>query len=969
MKFLFKYAMRKPLLVHNLLFLCCIYLFLASTHANATLNPIKSSDLLVQAPSGLKVGEGFVNPIGYYEQKPRFSWQIAVQSTTQRQTAYQVQVSSSTNFSDAAMLWDSKKTLSEQNAWVRYQGEKLQSRQKVFWRVRIWDQDQQVSNWSQTNTIEMGIVDNDEWQAQWIGHPEPPERTEDSVFFSSVKSNRFPVPDVEYYRPFYLRTGFQLQQNVKQARLHITAKGVFKPFINGMAISDDTMTPGWTPYHKRIETLTYDVTDFLQNGNNALGVAVAEGWHSGRIFHPTVQQPTLPMRLLAQLEIELEDGTTQVIASDKNWLASNRGPIREASNYDGEYYDANYDLPNWNAPNFIAESSAKWQAALVEPLDPSVTLQPKRHWAVSTTATIAAQNIVSNRNGVVIFDMGQNLVGVPEINVPAVKGQRIKLRFAEALEGEKFAVENLRSAKNTDYYVPNTTGTITYQPTFTFHGYRYVELSGHNTLYSPSTDWIESKVLHSNFTVYDNFNSDHPLLNKLSNNVEWGLRGNFLDIPTDCPQRDERLGWTGDAQVFVQASMYKADVYSFWSAWLQSVREEQGIDGLVPNYVPFRSFLKSLTGAAWGDAATIVPWELYQFTGDTAVLEENYNMMKRWVGYHTYNSYQHISNMGSHGDWLQPFTIDGTNGGDTHRDLIATAYYAHSTHILAKSAKLLGYQADAQYYQTLFEQIREKFRHYFFDQNMDLHALITKPPVFQNGSERKSPPKTFSPISTQTTYLLPLAFELLGEKDQLSAVDKLVSLIEKSDRHLRTGFLGTPLLAPVLQKFGHSDLMYDLLFQETYPSWFYSIKNGATTMWERWNSYSLQDGFNGEKMNSLNHYAYGAVASWFYRGILGIQPTQPGFKYFIFNPQLNKKLGQVSGSHPTPQGDIQVLWQIHKQTISLSLTVPKNTQASLSLPHVNIEQILFNGQTIDTNQVKLQPGLYEIKGKLLAGVK
>lgn len=626
-------------------------------------------------------------------------------------------------------------------------------------------------------------------------------------------------------------------------------------------------------------------------------------------------------------------------------------------------------MPNWSSPNFTEESAAKWQAVLTEPLDPAVTLQPKRHKAVSTTAMIAAKNIVSNKNGVVIFDMGQNLVGVPEIEVPAIKGQRIKLRFAEALEGETFAVKNLRSAKNTDYYVANSTGTITYQPTFTFHGYRYIELSGHDTSKSPSIDWITSKVLHSNFNVYDNFYSDHELLNKLSNNVEWGLRGNFLDIPTDCPQRDERLGWTGDALVFVQASMYKADVYSFWSAWLQSVREDQGLDGLVPNYVPFRSFLKSLTGAAWGDAATIVPWELYQFTGDIGVLEENYNMMKRWVGYHTYNSYQHISHMGSHGDWLQPFSLNGSNGGDTNRDLIATAYYAHSTHILAKSAKLLGYETDAQHYQNLFEQIRKQFRHYFFDQNMDLHALITKPPLFQNGSERKSKAKTFTPVTTQTSYLLPLAFELFGPKEQLTAVDKLVALIEKSDRHLRTGFLGTPLLAPVLQQFGHSDLMYDLLFQETYPSWFYSINNGATTMWERWNSYSLQDGFNGEKMNSLNHYAYGAVASWFYRGILGIQPTKPGFKHFVFNPQFNRKLGQVSGSQPTPQGDIQAQWQIQQQNISLRLTVPKNSQASLLLSNVSIEQLLFNGQPIDVNQVTLRPGSYDIKGQFKEDIK
>lgn len=955
-------------LMLSVLFSCLLFLTKQS-HAHRA--NIEKSVLVthdhIAAPVDLKLGEGFVKPLGYYESRPRFSWKLGPQSSTQTQSAYQIQVANGAEFSDAQILWDSEKVLANKNAWIVYKGPKLSSRQQVYWRVKIWDEKLRASAWSNTESFELGLLDNEDWHASWIGHPDTDERDEDTILNSSVKEGRFPTPNNKYHRPQYLRTSFNLAKNIVQARLYISAKGIFKPYINGMAISKDVMTPGWTPYHKRIETLTYDVTSHLKPGVNVLAAILAEGWYSGRIFHPTSQQYIPPMRLIAQLEVRYEDGSVQHVLSNQDWLSSVQGPIREASNYDGEIYNANFSLANWNNEAFEFQS-ALWKKVVAEPLDPQVQLRPKRHATVRATLSIPPISIISQRDGVTIFDMGQNMVGVPKLKIPVMKGQQVKMRFAEALEGGKFAVANLRSAKATNLYTPSVNGTVEYQPTFTFHGYRFVELSGYDKTQTPALDWLRGEVLHSNFVVYDNFSSDHNNLNKLSENVSWGLRGNFLDIPTDCPQRDERLGWTGDAQVFVQASLYKADVYGFWAAWLQSVREEQGVDGLIPNFVPFRSFITSLTGAAWGDAATIVPWELYQFTGDKAILKDNYNMMKRWVAYHTFNSHQHISTMGSHGDWLQPFTEDGKNGGDTHKDLIATAYYARSVDILSKSAYILGFDNDAAQFEALFNNIRHKFRDYFFDANFNLQTNITKPPLFKNGSERPGKIQVFSPKSTQTSYLLPLAFDLFDSEEKAIAMNRLLALIEKSDRHLRTGFLGTSLLAPVLQKFGHSDIMYELLFKETYPSWFYSISQNATTTWERWDSYSISEGFNGEKMNSLNHYAYGAIASWFYRGILGIEQISPGFGKFSVSPQFNSKLGRVSGSHPTPQGDISVSWRLNKNsdkqtTVVMILRVPKNTQAQLNLPHLANIQVEINGQTIDRPEM-LQPGLYEITGTL-----
>ncbi|WP_111977610.1 family 78 glycoside hydrolase catalytic domain [Algibacillus agarilyticus] len=840
----------------------CLSLFIISCgHAlNAPVNSVNTEIThelsKIPAPIKLKIAEGGVEPIGFYESKPRFSWQLPLHSIQKYQHSYQLQVSKTASFATKNLIWDSGQVESNNNAWQRFKGKPLQSRQSFYWRVRTWGlnsshQHTTVSKWSKSQFVELGLLNNHDWQAQWIGHEDiGPQQTQ----------------------PQYLRKQFNVQNTVKQARLYITAKGVFKPYINGQAVSDDVMTPGWTPYHKRIETLTYDVTHLLKPGENAIGAILAAGWHTGRIFSPQKEDYTLPMRLLAQLEITYHDGSQQTITSNPSWQATRQGPIRQASNYDGETYDANFEMPGWNTINFNAQN---WQPVVTEHIDHQVDLKPKRHTAPRVTVTLPAIKLISIKNGIAIYDMGQNMVGVPEITVPTKKGQTIKLRFSEALEHDKFYVKNLRSAKNVDYYIPKSDGIITYRPTFTFHGYRYVEISGYDTQIEPQINWLSGQVIHSDFNVYDNFSSNHTKLNQLSDNISWGLRGNFLDIPTDCPQRDERLGWTGDAQIFVSTSMYKADVYAFWAAWLESLREEQSIDGMLPKFVPFRQFLSDGASAAWGDAATIVPWELYQYTGDLNVLAENYNMMKRWVLFSGKQSVNYISNMETYGDWLQPHSKSGRKG-DTHPDMIATAYYARTVDIAARTARLLGY---------------------------------------------------------------------------------------KSDGHLRTGFLGTPMLHQVLQRYGYSDVMYDVLLKETYPSWFYSINNGATTTWERWNSYSITEGYNKANMNSLNHYAYGAVAQWFYNGMLGVQSLEPGFKTFKLEPQFTSRLNDISGRIPTINGDIDVSWSINNDKLAMTLIVPNNSRATLHLPTVTNLQVLNQAQPVNTN-ADLGPGKYSISGTI-----
>ena len=556
--------------------------------------------------------------------------------------------------------------------------------------------------------------------------------------------------------------------------------------------------------------------------------------------------------------------------------------------------------------------------------------------------------IVRHEGDTVIFDFGQNMVGVPKLNIPVVAGQEVVVRYAEALHKGEFYTDNYRSAKSVNHYMPSETGVIEYQPTFTYHGYRYIQISGFDISKTPSKDWATAMIQHSDMDIHASFESSHDKLNKLSQNIIWGMRSNFYDIPLDCPQRDERLGWTGDAQVFATPSMYMADVYGFWAAWLQSIREEQHDNGKIPLYIPWVDWKVKWTSSGWGDVVTIIPWDLYMATGDTAILADNYEMMKGWINYHELKSKDYVSNMMTFGDWLQPHpTIvkEGDNGnrGNTDFNLIGTAYFARSVELTLNSAKVLGKTQDIESLTQLHAKVKQAFMERFFDGQLNLK---------QEGA-----------IATQTTYLLGLAYDLFPADKRSIALEKLIQLIADADNHLRTGFLGTPLLTQVLQQADRSDLIYELLFKESYPSWFYSINNGATTTWERWNSYSLEEGFNPQGMNSLNHYAYGTVSRWFYEGILGINPESAGFKHIRIEPQFGDKLTHAKGGYMTPQGEVKVDWTIATGQLSLSVTVPKNTTADIVLPKVDVSSLVVNGhKSSAANLTKLSPGKYMITG-------
>lgn len=890
----------------------------------------------IAAPFDPIVNEGFENPLGFYDARPRFSWKLPVADDVKSQSAYRIVVASDASLMpDRADLWDTGKVDSDQSTWINYEGEPIASRQKVYWQAMYWDQDLQASSWSPVSHLELGLLSNADWQARWINLP----RTE---------TQQVSARGYHFHRPQYLRREFSVVESVRQARLYITAKGVFQAEINGQRVGNDVMTPGWTPYGQRIETLTYDVTDLLAEGENAIGVTLADGWYSGRVaFRRSHSGETPVPQVIGQLEITFASGEVATIPTDGSWKASAEGPVRMSDIYEGEDYDANLEMPGWSTAGFDA---GLWTGVAESKVDATVSLLPKRHAPVRDKGTLPALAVSEPEEGKIVFDLGQNMVGVAELHIPVRANQQVTVRFAEMLEQDgTLYTENYRSARSANNYTPSEDGVVRWRPTFTFHGFRYVELTGFDSDAVPQKDWVTGIVQYSDFDRAGSFESSHEKLNRLQSNITWGLYGNFFDIPTDCPQRDERMGWTGDAQVFAPTSIFNSDVHAFWASWLQSTREDQLGDGGIPFVVPNNRGTETSSG--WADAATIIPWQIYLRTGDTRLLEENYDMMRRLVDYYQLSPDARSSELRSFGDWLQPHAAnpEDSRKGDTPNALIEAAYFAHSVQRTLQAAEVLGHAEDAVELQALRDKLQADFAERFLD----------------------SDGRLTTPSETQTGYLLALGFDLVPEDKIDNVVPHLLQTITAADNHLRTGFLGTPLLAPVLSRYGHSDLVYELLFKETYPSWLYPINQGATTMWERWNSYSHEDGFGDAAMNSFNHYAYGAIGEWMYERIAGISPQQPGYKRILIAPTPGGPLQSANAEYDSVYGRIASAWRKSAGRLELKVTVPPNTTAQVVIPAAADAEIKVDGDKLRDNpavvilernsdniQLDVQPGSY-----------
>jgi alpha-L-rhamnosidase len=749
----------------------------------------------------------------------------------------------------------------------------------------------------------MGLLSPDDWRASWI----EPDVREDAAA-------AMPSP--------LLRRAFRLTGTVRTARAYVTSHGLYELRLNGQRVGDEVFTPGWTSYRTRLQYQSFDVTTLLRRGDNAAGVTLGNGWYRGNIgFRKQRNVYGDRLSLLVQIAVTYADGRRELIVSDASWKSST-GPILMSEIYHGETYDARLEKTGWTEPGY---DDRAWGGVRVAGHAKDVLIAPAGP-PVRKIEEVKAVKILKTAAGETVVDFGQNLVGWVRLAVKGEAGSVVTLRHAEVLDREgNFYVENLRAAGQKVQYTLKGGKEEVYEPHFTFQGFRYVAVDGYpGTL---TLDSLTGVVVHSDLATAGTFASSNPSINQLQHNIVWGLKGNFLDVPTDCPQRDERLGWMGDAQVFAPTAAFNADVAGFFTKWLKDVSADQHANGSVPHVVPdviSRPGEPAAGSAGWADAAVIIPWTMYQIYGDRRVLEVQYPSMAKWVDYMGQRAGEdRVWDGDFHfGDWLAfATTRSDYPGATTGKDLIATAFFARSTDLLARSARVLGKVEEASRYERQLAEIK---------------AAFVKEFVTPGGRVGEN---------TQTAYALALHFDLLPEAMRTTAAARLARDVGER-KHLTTGFLGTPYLLHVLERYGYLDAAYNLLERDQYPSWLYPVTKGATTIWERWDGIKPDGSFQDAGMNSFNHYAYGAVGEWMYRVMAGIDidESEPGYRHVLIRPRPGGTFASARGAHDTMYGRVSSAWTREGRRFELTVEVPPNTRATVRLPGARLADVREGGQ-------------------------
>ncbi len=897
------------------------------------------------------------NPEGIDETKPRLSWQLQSGERSQKQTAYRILVASSTATlgSNRGDLWDSGKVKGSQSVNVVYGGSPLSSRQQCFWKVQVWEAHGRISQWSQGARWSMGLLKPEDWQAQWISF-------KDSTPVHASRETLLLPPARQY------RKEFSAAKPVKRATLYTSALGIGDPQINGRRVSDTYFEPGWSDYLRRAYYRTHDVTALVKPGANAIGITVADGWYAGYVGYGLLvgYGPNKAGRafygktpaLLAQLEVEYADGAREVIGTDATWRVSDEGPTREGDLIMGEAFDARLDHPGWTKTGFKDET---WAAAIRAEENGSVKalfsdgmgdrevelgfqkpakLQAYSGPPIRVTEELKARRMTEPKPGVYVFDMGENFAGNIRLKVKGRAGTRVQIRYAEMLHPDgRLMTENLRKARASDSYTlrGDAAGEV-WTPRFTYHGFQFVELTGLTS--KPDLGAVTGLVLHSDTPLASSFSCSDEVSNQLFRNIRRTQLANYVEVPTDCPQRDERLGWMGDAQAYVRAASYNADVSAFFTKWMDDVEEAQRDFGAYPDYSPYpmaHGAPGKTFGTAWTDAGVICPWTIWQVYGDTRIIERHWGSLKRFMDWRKRSSpdLRGVSIGNTWGDWLN---LSET----TPIEFIDAAYFALDAKLMAEMSQAIGKKGEASTYRKLFTAIRTTFQRDYVKAGGALS------------------------VDTQTAYVLALSFGLLPDEMVKPAADRLAAKIRENGFRMATGFLGTKPLLPVLTAHGHHDLAVRLFQSRVFPSWGYEVVNGATSIWERWDSYTKEHGFNGQggnqnaAMNSFSHYAFGAVCEWMFRDLAGIDAEDPGFQRIVLRPGPptpgsnpdNPPIDWVKAEHMSAHGRIATAWKTTTDHFELDVSIPPNTTATLFLPVKPGASITEGG-----NDLKGDPGV------------
>ncbi|WP_255621791.1 alpha-L-rhamnosidase [Pseudonocardia sp. DSM 110487] len=832
-------------------------------------------------PPSRPVVEHHREPFGIGEARPRISWTISAPPWW-RQAGYELEIVRGSEIRTHVVR-------SAEQILLPWPEEPLASRERATIRVRVEGADGSRSEWSPPTEVEAGLLDPADWSARPVGGAWPED------------------PDSDDRRPALVRRAFDVSGEIVSARVYASAHGLYELEINGARVGDDALSPGWTVYPKRLRYYTYDVTALLRGGENVIGGWLGDGWYRGRLgwrggfrnlFGPDLS-------LIAQLEIHYADGRTQTVATDADWLAAT-GPIVRTGNYDGEDYDARDERAGWSSAGY---DPVGWTPVAVRQRDPATLVAPTGP-PVRCTEEITPVAVLATPSGKRVLDFGQNLVGRLRIRVRGERGAKVVIRTAEVLQDGELYQRPLRDARSTDSYVlAGRPEGEEWEPRFTFHGFRYAEIEGPDDL-----DAI-ARVYHSDLERTGWFSCSDPLLERLHENVVWSMRGNFVDIPTDCPQRDERVGWTGDLQVFAPTAAFLHDVTGMLSSWLRDVAAEQLPDGTVPWYVPVIPAHEMWTpirpGAAWGDVATLTPWALYERTGDTGLLEAQYESARAWVDLvDRLAGDDHLWNTGFQlGDWLDPSAPpDDPAAGMTDKYLVATAYFAASSRAVARMAAVLGREEGVDRYGKLADAVAEAFC-----------AAYVLP-----GGRMVS--------DSQTAYSLAIGFDLLpSAQARATAGARLAELVAAAGNRIATGFVGTPLVTDALSSTGELTTAYDLLLERECPSWLYPVTQGATTIWERWDSLLPDGRVNPGSMTSFNHYALGAVADWLHRVVAGLTPAAPGYREVRFAPRPGGGLTRAEARHRSPYGMVGISWELVDGELTVVTELPTGTTGVLDL--------------------------------------